>query len=633
MATTASIDQRQSGRGSGQFAMTRQALPIAILLLLSLAISVAQAASCGPNNLCPKSSPCCSEHGDCGSGAQQCAGGCQAQWSFQPTSCQPNPICRNLNITFKPSDYNNPDVFMPILAYDGTGSGNGGPPFTLDAGNLGKGPEGVLLQMTIGSQAKISSTDYFLYGNVEVTMRHNARQGLVAAFILMSDVSDEVDWEFTTADGSTGFTNYFSLGQYVSGHGTDVEMPSNGDVSSWHTFGLNWTPRQLQWTIDGSVVRTLTKSQAGDQFPRTPARVQLSTWAGGNATSPQGTQEWAGGLIDWTTQEYNSNGYYSQELQSYSITCADPTSSDGSSGSRRAPSNYTSWTYTGQNVSSTLPAFQLSSAPISAIEDPSADGSPAAPGASGLSKTSITDSWNGSGVKAKSGGGGGSSGGNLFNGSSALKYGVPIAAGIVGLILIWAACLWMVRRRRRSNVGKNNPLGAPGTAITGSQGLVHNVPGGGVTGGVGAAFAGKRTSKYAPLDAADMDDAPMGAQRHGTGYGPAVGPRPGPMAGVGGGPRPGGPIQPGMGAGRGGQAYEMGGPAYAPSPIGNGAYGHPHPYQPSTYGAQQSGYFHSPQAPRVGGGGGYGASAHHAQYSSGGGYGGQQYQQPNYRDY
>ncbi|KAE8224584.1 hypothetical protein CF319_g2540 [Tilletia indica] len=593
-------------------------MPLALVLLFSLAVALARAAQCGPNSSCPKSSPCCSEFGQCGSGAQQCAGGCQALFSFQASSCQPNPICKNLNITFKPSDYKNQDVFMPILAYDGTGSGNGGPPFTLDAGNLGQGSEGVLLQMTIDSQAKISTTDYFLYGSVQATMRHNARQGLVAAFILMSDVKDEVDWEFTTSDGSKGFTNYFSLGEYVAGHGTDVGLPRNGDVGSWHTFGINWTPNQLQWTIDGTVVRTLTKSQAGNQFPRTPSRVQLSTWAGGNATSPQGTREWAGGLIDWTTPEYKSNGYYSQELRSYTVSCANPSSS------RRAPTNSsagngpTSWVYTGQN-SGGQPGFQLSSAPVNALKNPGADGSPSAPGSDSLSKTSISNSWNGSGVKAKSGSGGGG-GGSLFSSSAALKYGVPIAGGIIALILLWAACVWMTRRRRMSTVGKNNPLGAPGTSITGAPGMAHQHN---VGGGVAGKMANKRTSTYAPLNNSEMDDAPMGAQRMGTGYGPAVGPRPGPMAG-------------------GHDKYEMASShIMSPTGMGGGAgspFRNPAPYQASPYGAgppNPSGYF-----PSGGPGRGYGAQpphpAHHAQYSSGGGGGGgygMPYQQPAYRDY
>ncbi|KAK0544198.1 putative glycosidase CRH2 [Tilletia horrida] len=547
--------------------------------------------------------------------------------SYQASSCQPNPICRDLNITFKPTDYNNQNIFAPILAYGGQGSANGGPIFTLDAGNLGQGPEGILLQMTIGTQAKISTTDYFLYGSVQATLRHNARQGLVAAFILMSDIKDEVDWEFTTANGSTGYTNYFNQGQYVSGHGTTVLMPNSGGVSDWHTFGLNWTPNRLQWTIDGNVVRTLTQAQAGVQYPRSPARVQFSTWAGGNATgSEPGTQEWAGGLIDWTTSEYQNNGYYAQEMKSYSISCADPTDSGSSSGSRRDSGNYTSWVYTGQQSSSTgEPAFQLSTSPISAIKNPGADGAPLAPGASGLASTSIKNSWNGSGAKVKTSTGKGSgSSGSSSGTKTALKYGVPIAAGIVGLVLLWGIITWLSRKRRMSSVGKNNPLGAPGTAI------------------VGNAFSGSgKQSKYAPLHdnafSADMDDAPMGAQRVGTGIGPAVGPRPGPMSGTPGRAPAGGP----PGYGRGGRnVYEMAAQHTGAGGSAPGSpFGYPNHYASSPYGQpvgrapgapNQSGYF---PGPRAAGGAYYGGPSPAPQNPYGGGGYSTPYAQPAYRDY
>lgn len=70
-------------------------------------------------------------------------------------------------------------------------------PFTLDSGLLAAGPEGVVLALTTPSQAKISTTHYMLYGEVELEMRHDRGAGIVAAFITMSDDRDEIDWEFS----------------------------------------------------------------------------------------------------------------------------------------------------------------------------------------------------------------------------------------------------------------------------------------------------------------------------------------------------------------------------------------------------------------------------------------------------
>lgn len=63
-------------------------------------------------------------------------------------------------------------------------------PFTLDYGSIGAGPEGVLLELTAARQAKVSTTRYFLYGEVEVEARHEAVNGVVAALITMSDAKD-----------------------------------------------------------------------------------------------------------------------------------------------------------------------------------------------------------------------------------------------------------------------------------------------------------------------------------------------------------------------------------------------------------------------------------------------------------
>lgn len=262
-----------------------------LLLCLTLARTAYSAAgdTCSGSQQCDSSAPCCGLGGTCGSGALSCAGSCEPLASYKPTSCLPNPICQNTNITFKPENYNDPSIFRPILQYNGNPSLA---PFTLDSGSLGKGSEGVLAQLTIDRQVKLSTTRYMLYGDVEARIRSNVTNGLVVAFILMSDTKDEIDWEFTTSDIAAAKTNYFWQGLSSTGNGTDVEQ--NGmDRTQWNTFGLSWQPNMLQWKINGQVVRTLHKNSAGDNgmyFPRSPARVQASLWAGGNSTNPQGKQ-------------------------------------------------------------------------------------------------------------------------------------------------------------------------------------------------------------------------------------------------------------------------------------------------------------------------------------------------------
>lgn len=362
---------------------------------------------------------------------------------------------------------------MPILEYNGNASSS----FTLDAGSLGPGPEGVLLQLKAAQQAKISTTDYLMYGYVEATLRHNARQGLVAAFITMSNVKDEIDWEFTTANASTGKTNYFWLGQPTTAHGTDVS-PRNFSVSDWHTYGLNWTSSQLQWTIDGQAVRTLTRDQAGNSYPRSPSRVQFSTWAGGNATNPKGTIEWAGGPIDWDTPEYKKNGFYSQEIKQFNVQCGsigalNLSSISGSNGGSGGNGNVTSFVYTGATSAQTLePTFETSTAPLRILSDPGADGLPGYPGYGVSSSDSDSDSKSSKDSKnsnkddkGSDKDGNANSKENAKESSSgttqdAIKYALPITGAIVGLAAAWAIVAFVRSRHLKAPI--INAIGVTG---------------------------------------------------------------------------------------------------------------------------------------------------------------------------
>lgn len=64
-------------------------------------------------------------------------------------------------------------------------------------------------------------------------------------------------------------------------------------------------------------------------FPQTPARVQLSLWPAGLATNGQGTIEWAGGVIDWDSEDIKNNGYYYASFESVEISCYNGKSAPG----------------------------------------------------------------------------------------------------------------------------------------------------------------------------------------------------------------------------------------------------------------------------------------------------------------
>jgi beta-glucanase (GH16 family) len=83
-------------------------------------------------------------------------------------------------------------------------------------------------------------------------------------------------------------------------------------------YTLDWSETELNWIIDGTVVRTLTSASVGGQYPQTPMQVRLGTWCGGCSGEPEGTVQWAGGPTTF------SNDPYIMTITSLQIDNANP---------------------------------------------------------------------------------------------------------------------------------------------------------------------------------------------------------------------------------------------------------------------------------------------------------------------
>lgn len=71
----------------------------------------------------------------------------------------------------------------------------------------------ILLTMAPGTVGTLlASTVYMWYGNVKATFKTSRGQGVVTAFILLSDVKDEIDYEFVGADLQSAQSNYYFEG-------------------------------------------------------------------------------------------------------------------------------------------------------------------------------------------------------------------------------------------------------------------------------------------------------------------------------------------------------------------------------------------------------------------------------------
>ncbi|KAF7351382.1 Glycoside hydrolase family 16 protein [Mycena sanguinolenta] len=302
---------------------------LAVLLpLFSLALPLvrAQGATCNVTTACPMSAPCCSEFGFCGTTEAFCLGGCNPLYSYSLDSCLPNPVCENAVHTFA----DNSRILTNASFYDGNASAYD---FVVDNGNImntnTSGGELVMLLTQENGGTRLSSTRYFHYGTVTARMKTGRWAGIVTAFITMSNVKDEIDWEFPGNETTSGQSNYFWQGVVTTPNHGEVATGLTDTYANYHDYTIDWQQDTLTWLIDGKVVRTVNKADTivngVAEYPTTPARFQLSLWPAGTASSAQGTIEWAGGLIDYNDPDYVAAGHFYAFISGVNITCNDPT--------------------------------------------------------------------------------------------------------------------------------------------------------------------------------------------------------------------------------------------------------------------------------------------------------------------
>ncbi|VUC34509.1 unnamed protein product [Clonostachys rosea] len=288
----------------------------ALAALLGASSALAAATKCGVGNKCPKDTPCCSQYGECGIGAY-CLGGCDPLTSFSLDSCVPAPTCKDKTLTFGSLD-NVKDIGEYLGDSDKADWVVSGEP-VVNGGNT-------LLTMPKGSVGTVmSSTTYMWYGNVKARLKTSRGAGVVTAFILFSDVKDEIDFEWIGVDLATTQTNFYFQG--ITNYQNSANTSVTDTFNNFHDYELKWTPDKIEWWIDGKLGRTKERKDTWNEtsqnwgFPQTPSRVQLSLWPGGLETNPQGTIDWAGGKINWDAEDIKKTGFFYAEVESVSIEC------------------------------------------------------------------------------------------------------------------------------------------------------------------------------------------------------------------------------------------------------------------------------------------------------------------------
>ncbi|KAL4955870.1 concanavalin A-like lectin/glucanase domain-containing protein [Aspergillus filifer] len=305
------------------------------IFLASLAAQYVAAAddftppNCSLDEHCPEEYPCCSVYGQCGTGAY-CLGGCDPLMSFSLDSCAPMPVCQSTTYT-----WDNLDNAATNAKYLGNASESdwvySGEP-KLEDGNL------VLTMPKESTGSLFANNHYVWYGKIGAKVKSSRGAGVVTAFILLSDSKDEIDYEWVGSDLTEVQTNWYFQGILNYDNGENFKVDGENTYSDWHTYEIDWTPEKLDWLIDGEVVRTLKKDDTFNEtadryeYPQTPARMQMSLWPAGQASNAQGTIEWAGGEIDWDSEDIQNQGYYSASFGEVTVECYEPPSGTKESG-------------------------------------------------------------------------------------------------------------------------------------------------------------------------------------------------------------------------------------------------------------------------------------------------------------
>jgi beta-glucanase (GH16 family) len=245
--------------------------------------------------------------------------------SFSLDSCVPAPVCQDRKMKM-----NSLDKVVDIGKY----LGDSDKADWVAQGEPVVFKDNVLLTMPKDSVGTLlSSTVYMWYGNVKARFKTSRGAGVITAFILFSDVKDEIDYEFVGTELGDAQTNYYFQG--ITNYENSENITLSDTFANYHDYEIRWTPDRIEWWVDGKMGRSLDKKDTWNatsknfMFPQTPSRVQLSLWPGGKEGNAEGTIAWAGGPIDWDHPDIQKSGYYYAAFSDVEIECFNAKSAPG----------------------------------------------------------------------------------------------------------------------------------------------------------------------------------------------------------------------------------------------------------------------------------------------------------------
>lgn len=149
----------------------------------------------------------------------------------------------------------------------------------------------------------IESRFSILYGKVECDIKAASGLGIISSFYLQSDDLDEIDVAEVFGNNVYEFqTNFFIKGNTTTwDRGAYHPLPN--PLENFNRYTMEWTPDVIKWFINDQLVRTLDSSNKYG-IPKSPMKVKLSLWAGGDPGNSKGTIDWAGAISNYIGLPY-----------------------------------------------------------------------------------------------------------------------------------------------------------------------------------------------------------------------------------------------------------------------------------------------------------------------------------------
>ena len=132
---------------------------------------------------------------------------------------------------------------------------------------------------TIAS-AELSDVRPNIYGKFEARMKHAAGDGIESAFVLWKKDSEKPEVFHNELAFKKLTANKMQVGM-VEGKDTPnrhemvVDTSSLAICNQFHTYGIEWTPHEVKYTIDGVEVHKITGSPV-EQFNANVTKLKLS---------------------------------------------------------------------------------------------------------------------------------------------------------------------------------------------------------------------------------------------------------------------------------------------------------------------------------------------------------------------